>query len=107
MMKNVMKRSVIIFGLVGIAAAILFRSCILSDDEIVASDWKYADEASQNEPAELLIFRSGGDAVLNDTVYDQGRPIAVVEWAYHKYEGTDRLFIRSLASGRSVEYIDF
>ena len=102
------KRTVIVLGVLAIGLALFYRSCVLSDDEIVASDWKYADEqASLSEPAEFLLFRSGTATMRHDTVLVKGMRIAVVEYAYHKYDGTDRLFVRSIASGRSVEYIDF
>jgi|GEM_PF-6194472 len=101
------KRPAILLGVLAVGLAQSYRSYVLRDEEIVASDWKYADEASLGEPAEFLFFRSGTATMLRDTVFVKGSPIAIVEYAYHKYAGTDRLFVRSLASGRSVEYIDF
>lgn len=90
------------------ALVLVYRSCILSKTDITSSNWKYADEeASLSEPAEFLLFRSGRMTLEHDTVFSGDVPIATLEYAYHKYEGTDRLFVKSLSSGRSVEYIDF
>ncbi len=102
------RRAVITLTFLIAALVLLYRSCVLSETEITGSNWKYADdEASLSEPTEFLLFRSGSMTLKNDTIFSGGVPIATLEYAYHKYEGTDRLFVKSLSSGRSVEYIDF
>lgn len=107
-MKIDVRRSSVILGIAAVGVAICYKSCILTDKEIVASDWKYADDqASLSEPAEFFWFRSGAHTVRNDTIYGQGFPIALIKYAYRKYGGTDRLIVTFIASGRSVEYIDF
>lgn len=101
------KRASLWFFFVLVGMVILYKRCTLSEGEILDNDWKYADEATKSEPAEFFLFHSGGAVIKNDTIFRKGIAIAVVEFGYHKYEGTDRLFVRSIASGRTVEYINF
>ena len=80
----------------------------MSIADIRAADWKYADEESyKSEPAEFFHFASGNARLIADTLYTGDRPVALFLSAFHKYDGTDRLFVRSLSTGREVEYINY
>lgn len=90
-----------------VACIALVKACSVSDERIRSKRWQFFDDPPDIcGGCEFLYFESGRFALRNDTVFLKDSAIAVVECAYHKYSGRDRLLLRCIPSNRVVEYID-
>ena len=88
------------------AVIVLFKACSLSEETIKTRQWKFFDDHAADFPRGDFLYFEGGDwSLRNDTVFRTDTAFAVVDCAYHKYSGKDRLFLRILSSGRIIEFV--
>ncbi len=97
---------VLVLAVVIVGCIVLFKACSISDERIRHNTWKYYDDLPPCMPGDFLRFDDVRFTLRNDSIFQGDSAIAVVECAYHKYSGRDRLLLRCIPSGRVVEYVD-
>ena len=91
-----------------VSVGLMYKACRVPDDRIRTTSWKYNDDDVRGgfPHSGFLHFEESSSLVLkNDTIYRADTVLAVLHCAYRKFDGTQRLVIRLLPSGRTFEYI--
>jgi len=105
------KRGLILVAVL-LGFVVLWKSRTLSEDEIRTTSWKYNDDERGGIPqTDFLHFDNTTYhydktrlVLRDDTIFRADTVVALIHSAYRKLDGVDRLVIKILPSGQTVEY---
>lgn len=82
-----------------------YRWLCLNDQEIQEKRWKFCDDLAFRSFGDFIGFDQDSFELRRDTVFLHDTAVATVVVGYRWFDGRNKLRLRGIANGRTVEYV--